>query len=241
MTEAITNELKYKDSDRVVDYWRQGAFFNPFTFKLPIHVIGVGATGSHIVDTLANMGVRDITAYDFDSVEGHNLPNQIYGIAHVGQPKVDALKQHVQQKMGFDIKTVNEKVEQIPDLSGVLILCTDSMAAQKSICLTSARLNKKVSWVIETRMGIDQGRVYFFDPNNKNHLKRWVASCYSDEEAAESPCNLRAIATTAKCLAALAAHRIIIANKKAESEDKVPLFNESTVCMDGTIFNYVWD
>lgn len=235
------NDLTYKNADQIVDYWRQGAFFNPFTFQIPIHVIGVGATGSHIVDTLANMGVRDITAYDFDVVEGHNLPNQIYGLKHVGMPKVDALASHVKDKMGFDIKTVNKKVEEIPDLSGVLMLCTDSMAAQKSICLTSARLNKKVHWVIETRMGIDQGRVYFFDPNNKIHLGRWTKSCYSDEEAAESPCNLRAIATTAKCLATLAAHRIIIASKKLVTDDKIPLYNESTVCMDGSIFNYIWD
>jgi hypothetical protein len=236
-------------SDRA-DLWRQIGFFTPSTMTGKIHVVGAGATGSHIVDTLACMGLENIVVYDFDIVENHNLPNQIYTLADVGKPKVVALQQHIKNKMGFDIATKNEKVDAIENLEGVLILCTDKMQCQKDIFNKSARLNSKAIAAIETRMGIDQGRIYFLDPNNKAHLKKYAAEWYSDEEAVESPCNLRAISGTAKLIASLAASRVIINHKKdnwipdpKKEDDICPynVYNKTLICMDGSTINYSWD
>jgi len=232
------------------DLWRQMGFFSPSKMSDKIHVIGAGATGSHIVNTLACMGIENIVVYDFDIVENHNLPNQVYLLSDVGKPKVVALQQHVKNKMGFDIEAKNEKVEMIEDLSGILILCTDSMACQKDIFNKSARLNSKVKAVIETRMAIDHGRVYFVDPNNKIHLKKYAAEWYSDEEAAESPCNLRAISCTAQLLSSLAAGMVVIKHltdtwtpDPEKKDDKLPyvLYNKFMISMDGNSIHYSWD
>lgn len=240
MSETITQGAPI-NATHVVDHYRQLALFNPLTYKTPIHVVGVGATGSHIVDTLTNMGVDAINIYDFDIVENHNLPNQIYCPEHVGKLKVEALKEHVAKKTGLTVNAVNEKVTKINDLSGILILCTDKMASQKEIFSESARMNRKVSWVLETRMGIETGRIYFFDPNNKIHIKKWLDGCYGDEEAAESPCNLRAIASTARVIAALASHKVVIANKIERNEaQELQVYNETILSMDGTTVNYSW-
>jgi molybdopterin-synthase adenylyltransferase len=59
--------------------------------KLAISVIGCGAVGSFTVLTLAKMGITDITVYDGDKVEEHNLPNQWYKLDHLGMNKTDAL------------------------------------------------------------------------------------------------------------------------------------------------------
>lgn len=219
-----------------VDFWRQLGIFDPLKFKKEIHVIGAGAIGSHFIDTIASMGINNITVYDFDTVEAYNLPNQVYGMEDVGMPKVDALKRHIKRKIGYDIRTVNEKVEKLPDLSGILVLCPDSMSARRDI-FASARMNRKVSWVIDVRMGIDAGRIYFFDPCNKLHIGRWLDpndAGYDDSKAQESPCTLRAISTTAKVLAGLAAHRVIIAESQSQ-DSRAALWHETHVSMDGSI------
>lgn len=225
-----------------VDLWRQLGFFSPSDLKKPIHVVGAGATGSHIVATLAGMGISNIIAYDFDVVENHNIPNQIFFIEDVGKPKVVALQQHVKRKMGFDIEIRNEKVEKIEGLSGYLFLCTDNMDTQKNIMLSSARLNRNVDGVIETRMGINQGRVYFFDPNNKTHLKRWADEWYSNEMAAASPCNLVAISATVQLIAATAAGRVILKHRVKKDGDPIyPIYNRSLVSLGGDFQNTIWE
>lgn len=238
---SADTDIVSENREDIADLWRQLGFFNPQQFKKKIHVIGAGATGSHIVDTLSSMGITSIIVYDFDVVESHNLPNQIYTLDDVGKPKVVALQQHIKRKMGLDIEVRAERVEKIDELSGYLILCTDSMESQKEILLSSARQNPKVTAVLETRMGIDQGRIYFFDPNNKIHLKKWMGEWYSDADAAESPCNMRAISSTAKLVSALAAHRIIVAEKLEDDENcDLVVFNKSLVSMDGENINYKW-
>ena len=74
-----------------VDYWRQLDIFSPKNFTTSITIIGAGATGSYIAWLLAKMGCRDITVYDADKIENHNLPNQIYGIKDIGKKKVLAI------------------------------------------------------------------------------------------------------------------------------------------------------
>lgn len=227
----------------IADLWRQQGFFNPdWLGKNKVHVVGVGATGSHIVDTLACMGINQIVVYDFDVVENYNLPNQIYSLEDVGMKKVDALKRHVQRKMGYDIEAIDAKVEKIENMEGYLVLCTDSMEVQKSILMSSARMNPKVLAVVETRMGIDNGRVYFFDPNLKGHLQKYNSRWYSDEEAENAPCNLKSISMTAKLLAALAAGRIVLDQRRLhEGKTETPLYNETIIHACGNVINTLWN
>lgn len=222
-----------------VNYLRQSALFNPLISNIQVHVVGLGATGSHVVDALASMGISDITGYDFDKVESHNLPNQAYFLKHVGMNKTDAIQDLIKSKCGFDIKAVNQKVEKLEGIRGVLIMCTDSMECQKSIVMNSTMARHKLDLVIETRMGLEQGRVYAFDPGNKPHRDYYLSSeFYTDAEALESPCNARAVGTTAKILAAVAAHKVI----KRFSETSILPFHEATLLWsNGTAQVYYFD
>ena len=187
------------------DLWRQLGFFDPADSP-KIHVVGVGATGSHIVNTLCSMGIESVVAYDYDNVEVHNLPNQIYRLDDVGKPKVEALQEHIKAKMGFEIEVHNEKVTGITS-GGILVLCTDSPESQKEILLNSAK--KGFKRVVETRMGIDTGLVFYFDPRNKYHIDNYLKEWYPSNESEESPCNIRAISVMVESIAALAASKIM--------------------------------
>ena len=72
-------------------------FFNPAKLNnYEIHVIGVGAVGSYIALTLAKLGIKKLYIWDFDTVEEHNITNQVYNYNDLGKPKTLALKSHLE-------------------------------------------------------------------------------------------------------------------------------------------------
>ena len=70
-----------------MDLVRQLEFFDPAKITEEIHIIGVGAIGSHIVEMLVRMGIEDINIYDFDTVDEHNIPNQMFYSTNLNEPK----------------------------------------------------------------------------------------------------------------------------------------------------------
>ena len=89
----------------------------------PITIIGAGATGSFTALTLAKMGFSELTVFDFDTVEEHNLPNQFYRTSDLGKPKVLALQEIIRDFEGIEIKARNEKYRG-QRLSGIVdLLC----------------------------------------------------------------------------------------------------------------------
>lgn len=53
-------------------------FFNPLEVKDEIHIIGLGAIGSNLVDMFARLGLTNLHLYDFDTITPHNIANQRY-------------------------------------------------------------------------------------------------------------------------------------------------------------------
>ena len=74
-----------------MDLSRHISVFSPDNVKYPIHIIGVGATGSFVAMELARMGCPVLNIYDFDDVEIHNIPNQYYDNGDLGKLKAEAL------------------------------------------------------------------------------------------------------------------------------------------------------
>lgn len=192
------------------DYWRQLDLFSPEKFgDKEVHVVGVGATGSYVAYLLAKMGVRNIHVWDFDDVETHNLPNQVYRLKDVGRPKVDALKEIINDATGIEISAHNEAVTGGMSLRGIVFLLVDSMNVRKDIWSGSLKFKLLVELMVETRMAIDNGRVYAIRPSRPADIKLWEGTLYSDEEAEESPCTSRSIAPTVALIASLAVWKLI--------------------------------
>jgi tRNA A37 threonylcarbamoyladenosine dehydratase len=62
----------------MIDLLRQRDYFNPLNIKKEIHIIGVGAVGSHVAQNLARLGIKALHLWDFDIVTSHNIPNQMF-------------------------------------------------------------------------------------------------------------------------------------------------------------------
>ena len=78
-----------------MDLSKQLEYFDPTALRdEEVHVIGLGAIGSHVCEMLARIGVENIHIYDFDTVEAHNIANQNYFYDDVGVLKVLATKRN---------------------------------------------------------------------------------------------------------------------------------------------------
>lgn len=70
-----------------------------------VAVVGVGAVGSHVADSLARSGVGTLGVVDADVVKPGNLIRHLAGTGYVGWNKADAVK-HVVEAALYNITTV---------------------------------------------------------------------------------------------------------------------------------------
>lgn len=160
-------------------------------------IIGCGAIGSKIAIELARMGVNEIELFDFDHVEAHNLCNQVFTLNDVGLKKTEALQRIIDSICSAKIATDEKFVDQKP-IHPIVFLCVDSMSERKRIMDTLLK-NSNVYYVIETRMGIDELRVYVASALTYDKWKS--ASDYDDSTAERSACgtSLSVGATSSMC------------------------------------------
>lgn len=204
-----------------MDFLRQRDLFDAENFNRPIHVIGAGATGSYIALMAAKTtGSSQITVWDFDKVESHNLPNQLYGPSDVGKLKTEALEKIIFDLTGVKIQQAG-KCDKNSSLEGIVFLAVDSMEARKEIFDGAIKYNVMIPLMVEMRLGIEVGVIYSVDPTNPLDIAKWGKEWYPDKEAVESPCTNRMISTTVTSVAGLCVHRMINWNKKRKIYPKM--------------------
>lgn len=159
-------------------------------FNTPIHIIGAGATGSWVALSLSKMGIQNITVYDFDEVGMHNLPNQMFGLNHIGKNKALSIKSLIRNLTGFNIRAKDRKIESGELLQGIVFILTDTMKSRKDIYYKSIRNNPNIELFIETRMDLRGGRIYVIDPKDRDMCKKYEETLYNDEDTEVSACGV---------------------------------------------------
>lgn len=206
----------------MIDPLRHLSVFKPEAFgQRRVDVVGCGATGSRIAMSLAKLGVKNIHIWDFDTVEEHNCANQAFGWRHVGKPKVQALAEMLKEDVLSDYKVHAERVDGSQSLGEVVFLLTDTMGSRKEIWDKSIKLQPRTRIMIETRMGVDNGRIYAINPCSLDHIRRWEATLYTDSEAEVSACGGRtSVGPTAEVIAGIAVWRMICWAREEEIENE---------------------
>ena len=174
--------------------------------SIPITVIGAGATGSFSVLTLAKMGFTNITAYDFDVVAEHNLPNQFYRTQDIGKPKVEALREIVREFEGIEITARNERYKG-QRLKGIVLDCVDSMDVRIQVW-NFVRNNPEVVLYIDSRMGLEVMQVYCVNPSDPWHVKSYESTLFPSSEAIPVRCTAKSIMYTVLAVASLLASTV---------------------------------
>lgn len=210
------------------DISRHQEVFDPQEFKhIPITIIGAGATGSKVWLSLIELGLRNISVYDDDVVEEHNLANQLFLSEDVGEEKVVGLHKFFGRKTGEDapesLHFYPRKIEgdDKAALNGVVFLLTDTMESREEIAKNSLRFNQNVMCVIETRMAATHGELHLFHPNDPGEYTKWVDSLIPDDEAETSLCGTSiSVGATSNIVANLAVWQMIGYLKDHKTVDK---------------------
>lgn len=176
-------------------------------------VVGAGAIGSNVVVALSKMGATQITVYDFDTIEVHNLANQFYPKNQLGKAKVLALKEIAADYGDCEITAINEPWT--PDNAieaDVVISAVDNMEVRKAVwdyykpqpvvlvCSVDEHSQQRSVGVprlfLDGRMGPFVYKVYGVDTTNMAAVKRYEDSLHSQEEGSQEKCGHKSIIYT---------------------------------------------
>ena len=159
-----------------LEYTRQKRLFNPEEQKSKIHILGAGSTGSFIALTLAKLGFEDITIYDFDKIEAHNIPNQFYRTEDIGKEKLDAIQEIVKDFSDLDINIEKGKINKNTDIgieiNSIVVFCLDNIKTRK---LVYDMIKDYPIALVDTRLGGESYQIYSFNLGDEEKKKEYEA------------------------------------------------------------------
>lgn len=199
-----------------MDLSKSYEFFQPEKDQSKIHIIGCGSVGSTIAENLARCGVKNMVLWDFDTVEEHNIVNQMFRQQDVGKLKVEALYDiliDINPDLKNTIKTKPKGWNGVA-LSGYIFLCVDNIELRKQIVETHID-NPYIKAVFDFRTLLESAQHYAADWANAKMKQDLLRSMqFSHEEAAEetpvSACGVTlGVATTVRLICALGVNNFI--------------------------------
>lgn len=191
-------------------------FFKPETCGDRIHIIGCGAVGSTVAENLVRFGLTNITLYDFDTVEAHNIANQMFRTIDIGKPKTQALVEilteinpELEDKMRVEAEGYHGQ-----RLSGYVFLCVDNIDLRREIA-TANKGNPYIKAMFDFRIRLEDAQHYAADWKNPKMVNNFLATMqFSHEEAKKetqvSACNVElSVAPTVRQICALGVSNFI--------------------------------
>lgn len=200
----------------MIDLSKSYDFFQPEKDDAKIHIVGCGSVGSTIAENLARCGVKNMVLWDFDTVEAHNIVNQMFRQQDVGKSKVEALKDILCDINPEIVDTVELKPEgwQGKLMSGYIFLCVDNIAIRRQI-VEKHMDSPYVKAVFDFRTLLESAQHYAADWSDYKMKQDLLKSMqFSHEEAAaETPvsaCGVTlGVATTVRLVCALGVNNYI--------------------------------
>lgn len=200
----------------MMDLSKSYDFFQPEKDDAKIHIVGCGSVGSTIAENLARCGVKNMVLWDFDTVEAHNIVNQMFRQQDVGKFKVEALKDILCDINPEIVDTVELKPEgwQGKLMSGYIFLCVDNIELRRQI-VEKHMDSPYVKAVFDFRTLLESAQHYAADWSDYKMKQDLLKSMqFSHEEAAaETPvsaCGVTlGVATTVRLVCALGVNNYI--------------------------------
>lgn len=170
----------------MLDTLRHIDYFNPMDIKKEkVHIIGVGAVGSHIAEMLVRLGFEKLHIWDFDKVESHNIPNQKFRNIDIGKTKTEALQNQLQD-INKSIELVFHERYTNEELSGYVFVCVDQIEIRRNI-YENNEYNVDVKAMFDTRIGLDTGQVFSADWTQEEHREHLLEQTQFTQEESDVP------------------------------------------------------
>jgi len=183
------------------EYTRQLGLLPMESLDRSITIIGAGAIGGWTALSLTKMGFLNTTVYDFDTVDTVNMNSQLYRKKDVGNAKVLALQNIINDFTGHDIQVHGQFYGGILT-SDIVISAVDSMATRKLIW-ESVKNNGFVKMFIDPRMGAESALLYVINPNDAKDIATYEKTLYTDDQAVAEPCTMKSTSYCAMALSGL--------------------------------------
>lgn len=211
--------MKMSEDTTYQNYMRQMDIIRPDETP-PITIIGSGASGSGVGIIAGKLGVQNITIYDGDSVEPHNVPNQYYGTEHIGRNKARALMEEIYRLTPGDMRpnvlSIDRFWEEADEIyTPYVFMCVDSLELRGRI-MEAVRSNPRVRWVIDTRMAAEYYEVITVDMGNESEIMEFMEGLLG--EVREEVCTARSVIYTVMIMAG----RAVLHFKKLVKGENVP-------------------
>lgn len=188
--------LEYFDASDIID--------------APIHIIGCGAVGSHVAEQLARIGCTDVHLWDFDTVDAHNITNQMFDERDIDQPKIAAIYAMmctINSELEKGI-TLHHQGWQGEILNGYVFLCVDNIDLRREI-VQKNQYNPYCKCFLDFRMRLTDAQHYFAPQNDPVRMKNLLDTMnFTHDEAKDatpkSACNTElSVVTTVKVITAI--------------------------------------
>lgn len=161
-------------------------FFNPETCKERIHLIGCGSVGSTVAELLARFGLTNVSLYDFDVVEEHNLANQMFTTKNLYRPKIEGVYERwceINPDAAKSIKVYPEGWNE-QRLSGYVFLCVDNIDLRRKI-VEENKYNLNIKAIFDFRTALTDAQHYAADWSKREDIEFLLSQMDFTHEEAE--------------------------------------------------------
>lgn len=147
-------------------------FFNPDKCTDRIHLIGCGSVGSAVAELLARFGLTNVSLYDFDTVEEHNLANQMFTTKNLYKPKIEGVYERWCDINPEAAKTIKLYPEGWTGqkLSGYVFLCVDNIELRKKI-VEDNKYNLNLKAMFDFRTALTEAQHYAANWNKSQDIE----------------------------------------------------------------------
>jgi hypothetical protein len=191
----------------VIEYTRQRDWYDPASNPdARVTVVGAGGIGSFASLALGKLGIANLHLIDFDQVEAHNVPNQMFTLAQVGDYKVEAVANSIREYAGdhINVSTTEHSLEEALNgpQHGLFVSALDSMAARAALW-DRLKFQVKVPLLLDARLGGESIVIYAVNPSDYEDGEGYEATLHSDAEAVEASCTAQSVIDVGFAVASL--------------------------------------
>jgi molybdopterin/thiamine biosynthesis adenylyltransferase len=208
MSDTIAADPTTEDHSSYDLYKRQLGFYNPEERKGDsVNIIGLGGIGSFAAFGIGKLGVPNITLVDDDTVELHNIPNQLHSFSSLPLPayknqapqsKVNSMRDTLREYANIEVKAIEGQIGKNSPSSwrprGIVVSGVDSMRARMDIWANGRiKYNSRVKLYIDARIAGQLLVVYAVRPNELADCKHYEQTLHSDEDSVPASCTERGV------------------------------------------------
>lgn len=228
-----SKDIEHEESSRF-----SGAAWFKECQRHTISVYGAGGIGSNVIFQLSRISPNTINVYDRDSVELANLSGQFYGDDNIGEQKVSAISNvvnnmsHYNNVNQFNVDLIDHNTYSIDPLSDVHILALDSIGIRKTVIYrfgSRYAKNDRDFLFIDGRLSMDVLQVVAFEWNDIDARNIYFNKLLFDERDREAVlCSMKQTTFMANMIASVICNIYInwCSNKISPFIQKIPFFTE---------------